>query len=87
MRYPGSLVETITTTRTLTSTTERQDMATQYDILKTWLKAHARTERGASMVEYALLVVMIALVAIGALRLLGGSLSEKYSDIDSGIDN
>lgn len=39
------------------------------------------------MVEYALLVVMIALVAIGALRLLGGSLSEKYSDIDSGIDN
>lgn len=62
-------------------------MATQYNILKIWLSAHAKTERGASMVEYALLIVMIAIVAVGALRLLGTSLSEKYSDIDSGIDN
>lgn len=62
-------------------------MLTHYDFLRTWLTAHAKSERGASMVEYALLVVMIAIVAVGALRLLGGSLSEKYSDIDSGIDN
>jgi len=62
-------------------------MASQYNTLKIWLMAHAKSDRGASMVEYALLIVMIAIVAVGALRLLGGSLSEKYSDIDSGIDN
>ncbi len=62
-------------------------MATHYQILKTWLCARAKTERGASMVEYALLIVMIALVAVGALRLLGNSLSAEYSEIDSGIQN
>jgi pilus assembly protein Flp/PilA len=31
----------------------------------------SRSERGASMVEYALLVALIAVVAIGAVQLLG----------------
>ena len=50
-------------------------MVAQYDILKTWLKARANTERGASMVEYALLIVMIAIVAVASLRVLGETLS------------
>ena len=61
-------------------------MAAQYDILKTWLTARTATERGASMVEYALLIVMIAIVAVASLRVLGESLSEEFSEIDSGID-
>ena len=60
-------------------------MLTQFDVLATWLKAHAKTERGASMVEYALLVALIAIVAIAALRALGGTVSSNFSEIDSDL--
>jgi pilus assembly protein Flp/PilA len=38
----------------------------------------ARTERGASMVEYALLVGLIAVVAVVAIGLLGGGISNLF---------
>lgn len=38
-------------------------------------------ERGASMVEYALLVVLIALAAFLAVRFAGNNLSSTYSNI------
>lgn len=44
-----------------------------------------REEKGASMVEYALLVVMIALVALAAVAVGGNELSETYSEISSGL--
>lgn len=58
-------------------------MITQYNIFTTWLKAHTKSERGAAMVEYALLVALIAIVAIAALQLLGGQISGNFSSIDS----
>ena len=36
-------------------------MINQYNFLTTWLKAHTKSERGAAMVEYALLVALIAI--------------------------
>jgi Flp pilus assembly pilin Flp len=42
-------------------------------------------ERGASMVEYALLVVLIAIVALLAIRLAGNQVSEAFSEIGSGL--
>ena len=42
-------------------------------------------EDGASMVEYALLVVLIAIVALAAVALAGTELSETYSEISSGL--
>lgn len=39
----------------------------------------SRSERGASMVEYALLVALIAVVAIGAVRLLGTNVSTQLN--------
>ena len=42
-------------------------------------------ERGASMVEYALLVVLIAIVAILAIRLAGNQVSSAFSEIGSGL--
>ena len=39
----------------------------------------ARTERGASMVEYALLVGLIAVVAVVAIAALGGGISGLFS--------
>jgi pilus assembly protein Flp/PilA len=38
-----------------------------------------RTERGASLVEYALLVALIAIVCIVAVTVLGGNASKKFS--------
>ena len=48
---------------------------------KQWLK----NEKGASMVEYALLVVLISIVALTALAMMGEEVSNLYSDIDSGL--
>ena len=40
-------------------------------------------DRGASMVEYALLVVLIAIVAFVAVQLAGETVSETYSELGS----
>ena len=42
-------------------------------------------DKGASMVEYALLVVLIALVALVAVTLAGTELSGTYSEIASNV--
>jgi pilus assembly protein Flp/PilA len=42
-------------------------------------------ERGASLVEYALLVALIAVVCIIAVTTLGKNASKKFSHIGSGI--
>ena len=48
----------------------------------TWLKE----EKGASMVEYALLVVLIAIIALVAVALAGSAVSETFSEIGSALD-
>ena len=57
----------------------------QFDFLKTWLKAQAQTERGASLVEYALLVALIAVVCILAVTFLGRNASSKFSSVGSAV--
>ena len=42
-------------------------------------------EAGASMVEYALLVALIAIVALAAVRIFGTSVSGKFSYITSSM--
>jgi Flp pilus assembly pilin Flp len=57
-------------------------------VLKTWLKARfANTERGATMVEYILILALIAILVIGVVAALGGKVSEKFSQASSGISN
>lgn len=51
------------------------------------LKALLLSERGASMVEYALLVVLIAVVAIVAVNMIGPAVSEGFSEAASGLNN
>lgn len=60
-------------------------MMTQFDFLKTWIKAQAKTERGASLVEYALLVALIAVVCIAAVSFIGTSASGKFSQIGNSL--
>jgi pilus assembly protein Flp/PilA len=56
-------------------------------VLKPYLLARmtpaAATERGAAMVEYALLVALIAVVCLLAVTFLGTSTSHKFSTVGS----
>ena len=49
------------------------------------LRRFQRDEEGASMVEYALLVILIAIVALVAVALAGTELSGTYSEIASSV--
>jgi pilus assembly protein Flp/PilA len=51
------------------------------------LLERARTERGASMVEYALLVGLIAVVAVVAIAALGGGISGLFHSANNCIGN
>lgn len=46
-----------------------------------------RNDRGASLVEYALLVSLIAVVCIASVSAFGASISLQASEISSAIDN
>ena len=45
-----------------------------------------RKQKGASMVEYALLIALIAVIALVAVKTLGRSVSGKFSGIASTLD-
>ena len=60
-------------------------MLTTYEFLATYLRARFEDERGASLVEYALLVALIAVVCIAAVTLLGKNASTKFSSVGGSI--
>jgi len=63
-------------------------MISTYEFLATWLRARfSDSERGASLVEYALLVALIAVVCIVAITILGENASESFSSTGSAIGN
>ncbi len=60
-------------------------MITSYQFLSAWITAQIKSERGASLVEYALLVALIAVVCIAAVTTLGRNVSSKFSNTGSVI--
>lgn len=55
-------------------------------VIKTWLEARfADGERGATMVEYVLILALIAILVIGVVAALGSSVSSKFSQASSGL--
>ena len=46
-----------------------------------------RDEKAASMVEYALLVALIAVVVIGAALFLGDQISDKFSEVGNTLES
>lgn len=52
-----------------------------------WLKARFSDERGASLVEYALLLALIAVVAITALIFLGHTASNTLNSVGNQLNN
>jgi pilus assembly protein Flp/PilA len=60
------------------------------NMLSLWTKMQARwlaRDEGASMVEYALLVVLIAIVAIIAVTFTGEQVSDTFSEIGENLNN
>ena len=50
------------------------------------IENNQKEEKGATMVEYALLVALIAIALIGALNLLTEDISEAFSTVGSHLD-
>ena len=63
------------------------DLITYFNTwVTTFVRARfGRTERGASLVEYVLLVSLIAVVCIAAITFLGNSASTKFSSVGSSL--
>jgi pilus assembly protein Flp/PilA len=63
------------------------DIKTQWIVVSNWMRARfGQTERCATLVEYALLVALIAVVCIAAVSLLGRSASTKFNSISASLN-
>jgi pilus assembly protein Flp/PilA len=51
------------------------------------LRSRAEMEGGATAVEYALMLALIAMVIIAAVTYLGHATSSKFSQVGSGVNN
>ena len=61
-------------------------MLLSYEFLANWVRARfGNSDRGASLVEYALLVALIAIVCIAAVTLLGKNASNKFRSVGNSI--
>ncbi len=59
-------------------------------MLRVWTALQSRMiedEQGASMVEYALLVALIAVVVIGAALFLGDQINDKFSEVGNTLES
>jgi len=62
-------------------------MISTYEFLAAWLRARFDdSERGAALVEYALLVALIAVVCIVAIGFLGKKASSNFDSIGSSLN-
>ena len=60
-------------------------MLTTYEFIQAWITSKVKDERAASLVEYALLVALIAVVCIAAVTTLGESASKNFSSISDSL--
>jgi pilus assembly protein Flp/PilA len=56
-------------------------------MLLSYVKSFARDEEGQDLLEYALLVALIALVAIGAVQMAGVQVNRIFTDIAGALAN
>ena len=63
-------------------------MILSFALFGTWFRARfGNHERGASLVEYAFLVGLIALVCFAALTFFGTAMSSRYDNVGSSVAN
>lgn len=60
---------------------EVRKMLGTLNYLLAWLRVRCRDEKGQSLVEYGLIIALVALVVIGVLTGLGGKLKDLFNEI------
>ena len=55
------------------------------EFISAWIRTLAKSERGASLVEYALLVALIAVVCIAAISFLAGRINDTFSQVGNSL--
>jgi len=60
-------------------------MIVSYEFIQAWLGTRVRSDKGASLVEYALLVALIAVVCIAAVAALGTKAESNFNSISTSI--
>ena len=60
-------------------------MLTTFEFVAAWLRTKTDSERGASLVEYALLLALIAVICIVALQFLGNAASSKFTSVGDSL--
>ena len=58
-----------------------------FTMLKAMVRSFIRDDRAATMVEYALMVALIAVIALVAVRLLGTNASNTFNTAAASIGN
>jgi pilus assembly protein Flp/PilA len=54
-----------------------------YDYIRIRLQAMVKNERGATAVEYGLLVALIAAVIVGTVFILGGKVNDAFTTVNN----
>jgi pilus assembly protein Flp/PilA len=60
-------------------------MTQLFSFVQAWLASHRTDERGATMVEYGLMVALIAVVCLVAVALIGTNLNSLFSKVAGSI--
>jgi Flp pilus assembly pilin Flp len=71
------------------SSTKGTDTDMDFMIFRTWIQAKLahRSERGANLVEYLLLLAFIAIIVLVAVKTLGGTVSSKFSSANAAVSS
>jgi pilus assembly protein Flp/PilA len=56
-----------------------------FQFTSSFIRTRMRSERGATAVEYGLLVALIAVVIVGAVFALGGNINDMFGKANDGI--
>ncbi len=56
-----------------------------YQYLQAWLSSHIKSEEGQGMAEYGLILVLVAVVLIGAFTALSGGISGVLGQVTGGM--
>jgi len=62
-----------------------QLMMQTWDVFRAWVLSRVKSERGANLVEYILLIALIALLVIASVQFLRGRVSNKFNEAGNAL--